>query len=707
MQKAWYDIFMVKCTSLEQIENKISELFEKPAGLLYRGHDHDLSPCATNGCPQAGVPQQDKKCECDRFVMVPSLYRIPGLSVRVSDPKEIKRLECDLIKDASDYDGSFPLELQKIEFIQQLFNKSIFLDVCHNLYPAVFFACYNVARWTGGSGCYQDKDASIFLIDRSLNKLVQASSEIKRETKTSRLIDTVNRYDSVCFYWDPNNRTSDINEEIPLGLLGHDIDMSVGNESLAQTGAFLGGQASAFKNLKYKEIIIDGKSKQKIVEQLKDKGIDWSIIYQIDKCCVMAKKILLPPTHQNQNIEFLPPYHVINHHLKKTEISVADNKVNQYENSIKTQSCKMKSILKKMGKAGILTPHEIKELQNLNTISPLLGIEEIKAFLQFLDTDAIKEIDSLTSIMGVNKFLMPYVTHDILHNVLRSEEFLRALQKRLELIRRVLGDENFTNLDKIHSLFGGNSISCYLEMIKSQTFHKLGNLQSFQDKSIKSIIALWNICRVYCAFNIVDKFFMSTLKELVNLNAMINNDEKLRYFYDLFMDKFILSTENSPLPEIYNSMPEIKIAHQKDGYVRTDADPEYSIEIISDLCDYLYRNKKYAEARRLTRILCAQFMKCYKIDKKIQNMLWAKNKIAKSEPGNPKLNALRCSICDNAARNIRMEYKLGMWAILCKGLGDNDKCTDKVAKMSTSLLSTQKLMLKFEIPQSFWGDNCM
>ena len=690
---------MVKCTSLEQIESKISELFEKPADLLYRGHDRDLSPCATNRCSQAGVPQQDKTCECDRFVMVPSLYRIPDSSVRVSDPKKTKKLERDLIKDASAYDKAFSLGLQKIEFIQQLFNKSIFLDVCHNLYPAVFFACYGVARWTGVSNWNQN-DASIFLIDKNLNKLDQASFDIRNETEVSRLVDIVNRCDNICFYWDPNNRFSDIHKERGSGIFDFNADTAVGNESLAQLGAFLGGQAEAFKNLKYKEIVIDGKSKRKIVEQLKDKGIDWSIIYQIDKCHVMAKKILSPQAlaHQDQNIEFLPPYHVINHKLKEIEIGATNNKINQCKNSIKAQSTRMKSILGVMGDAGILTPHEIEELQSLNTIYPLLDIKEIDAFLQCLNTNTVKKIDSLTLMMGVNKFLSPCVVG----NVAVSEEFLRTFQKHLGLFKGLLDDKNFTNLNKICSLLDDHSISCYLEIAKNNTFYELEHLRSFQDRSIKNIIGLWNICRAYCAFNIMDKLFVIAFKELVQFNAMINNDEKLRCFYDLFMDKFILSTEDSPLPEIYNSMPEIKMAHQKDGYIRADAHPEYSIEIISDLCDYLYRNKKYDEAGRLTRIFCAQLIKCYEVYEGIQNMPWIKSKATKNQLSNRKLNALCLSIYHNVERNIRMDNKFGMWAILCRELGKNDKFTDEVVEMSINSPTIGKLMSKFKtLPSSF------
>ena len=689
---------MAKCTSLEQIESTISELFKNTDNLLYRGHDHDLSPCATNGCPQAGVPQQDKKCECDRFVMVPSLYRMPDLSVRVSDPKEIKRLERDLIKNASAYDKAFSLGLQKIEFIQQLFNKSIFLDVCHNLYPAVFFACYSVARWTGVSNWNQNNDASVFLIDKSLNKLSQAPFEIRDETEVSCLVDIVNRYDNVCFYWDPNSRFSDIRKERDSGIFDYGADTAVGIESLAQSGAFLGGQADAFKNLKYKEIIIDGKSKRKIVEQLKDKGIDWSIIYQIDKCHVMAKKILSPLAHQDQNIEFLRPYQVINHHLKEIEIGVTGNKINQCENSIKTQSTKMKSILAVMGNADILTPHEIEKMQSLNTIYPLLDIKHINTFLYFLDTNAVKEIDSPALMAGVNEFLAPY----IVGNIAPSEEFFRMFPEHRKLFGELLNDENFANLNKICSLLDDHSISCHLEMAKIKLFHELEHLRSFQDRSIKSTIGLWNICRAYCAFNIVDKLFVTAFKELVHFNAMINNDEKLKYFYDLFMDKFILSTEDSPLPEIYNSMPEIKMAHQKDGYIRADTNPEYLIEITSDLCDYLYRNKKYAEAGRLTRIFCAQLMKCYKVYDDIQDMPWIKSKTTKNQLSNPKLNALCLSICHNVERNIRMDNKFGMWAILCGELGKNDESTDEVVEISINSPTIGKLMSKFKtLPSSF------
>ena len=689
---------MAKCTSLEQIESKISELFEKPAGLLYRGHDRDLSPCATNRCSQAGVPQQDKKCECDRFVMVPSLYRMPNSSIRVSDPKEIKRLERDLIKNASAYDGGFSLGLQKIEFIQQLFNKSIFLDVCHNLYPAVFFACYSVARWTGVSNWNQNSDASVFLIDKSLNKLGQAPFEIRDETEVSCLVDIVNRCNNVCFYWDPNSRFSDIRKERDSGIFDYGADTAVGIESLAQSGAFLGGQADAFKNLRYKEIVIDGKSKRKIVEQLKDKGIDWSIIYQIDKCHVMAKKILSPLAHQDQDIEFLRPYQVINHHLKEIEIGVTGNKINQCENSIKAQSTKMKSILAVMGNADILTPHEIEKMQNLNTIYPLLDIKDMNAFLHFLDTNTIKEIDSLALIVGINEFLAPYVVG----NISLSEEFSRMLPEHMELFRELLNDTNFTNLNKICSLLDDHSISCYLEAAKIKLFHEAEHLRSFQDRSIKSTIGLWNICRAYCAFNIVDKLFVTAFKELVHFNAMINNDEKLKYFYDLFVDKFILSTEDSPLPEIYNSMPEIKMAHQKDGYIRADTNPEYLIEITSDLCDYLYRNKKYAEAGRLTRIFCAELMKCYKVYEDIQDMPWIKSNITKNELNNSKLNALRLAICHNTRKNIRIDNKCGMWAILCGELKKNDESTDKVVKIWINSRSHQKLMSNFEfLPASF------
>ena len=692
---------MAKCTSLEQIESTISELFKNTDNLLYRGHDHDLSPCATNGCPQAGVPQQDKKCECDRFVMVPSLYRMPNSSIRVSDPEEVKGLERDLIKNTSAYDGGFSLGLQKIEFIQQLLNKSSFLDVCHNLYPAIFFACYSIARWTGISNSNQNNDASIFLIDRNLNKLVQVPFEIRNETKVSRLIDIVNRYDNVCFYWDPNNRFSDIDEERRSGILDYNADTAVGNESLAQSGAFLGGQANAFKNLKYKEIIIDGKSKQKIVEQLKDKGIDWSIMHQIDKCHVVAKKILfssthqVSSTHQDQNIEFLSPYHVINHRLKGIDLDLTGNETNQYENSIKIQSNKMRSILRMMGDAGILSSSEIEELQNLNTIYPLLDIKDVKAFL-YLDTN--KKIDNWTSIAGVNKFLLRYICN----NISRSEKYTRSLQEHIELFNELLGDKKFTNLDKVCSLLDEHSVSCWLDRIKNEMFHESRNLRSFQDRPIKDIIGLWNICRAYCAFNIMDKLFLLAFKDLVNFNVMINNDEKLKYFYDLFVDKFILSTEDSPLPEIYDSMPEIKMAHQKDGYIRADADPEYSIEIISDLCDYLYRNEKYAEASRLTRIFCAQLIKCYKVYEDIQDMPWIKNKTTKSELNNCKLNALRLSICHNTERNIRIDNKFGIWAILCGKFKENDEFTNEVARISISSPSIKKMLLKFGILPPFF-----
>ena len=90
-------------------------------------------------------------------------------------------------------------------------------------------------------------------------------------------------------------------------------------------------------------------------------------------------------------------------------------------------------------------------------------------------------------------------------------------------------------------------------------------------------------------------------------------------------------------------------------------------------------------------------------------MLWAKDKIVKSELGNSKLNALSL-ICDNAARNISMDGKLGVWAILYIGLGENDEFDDEVvkevAKIWISFPSNQKLMLKFEILPALLGNNC-